>query len=309
MGRKFVLSGTSLTNPSAPRLADVDQLESAGSLMLLEPMHPLRQWAPGVPAHVSKVPNLLADKAAPLIGSTLAADHDPTAASYRLDGVRAAAERSAKGGLHVAYSQKHLDNIDNTAAGFGSTGLRIDLTDPQKLYIATNYTHEFYMSLWMRVTRGAPAGVPQVNVVQSLAHVTSSTGNWWIHHNQTGTIARTGKTSTKWSSITDTGPKFAAGAGPYNPGNVTTPAASASSVLGYAFQVGNMGTFNSYLEAKQNAPSAVFYRAYLEDLTVSGRTYAEVQAMDNALYERQVLTEGGRYYNDTTTFDPATINV
>jgi hypothetical protein len=41
-------------------------------------------------------------------------------------------------------------------------------------------------------------------------------------------------------------------------------------------------------------------------LTVSGRTYAEVDAIDHALYTREVLTPGGRYYGDTYT-DPATL--
>lgn len=47
-------------------------------------------------------------------------------------------------------------------------------------------------------------------------------------------------------------------------------------------------------------------RAYVEDLTVSGRTYAEVDAIDHALYTKEVLTPGSRYYGDTFT-DPATI--
>jgi hypothetical protein len=74
----------------------------------------------------------------------------------------------------------------------------------------------------------------------------------------------------------------------------------------YPLSVGNGGSINASGTAKESAPSVVFYRTYLEDLTVSGRTYAEVDALDVALYTKHVLTTGGRYYGDTYT-DPATI--
>jgi hypothetical protein len=40
--------------------------------------------------------------------------------------------------------------------------------------------------------------------------------------------------------------------------------------------------------------------------TVSGRTYEQVAAIDQALYTKEVLTAGGRYYGDTYT-NPTTI--
>lgn len=55
-----------------------------------------------------------------------------------------------------------------------------------------------------------------------------------------------------------------------------------------------------------NPGAFLFYRAYIEDLTVSGRSYAAVDALDYAEYTKQVTTAGGRYYADTYT-DPATI--
>jgi len=39
---------------------------------------------------------------------------------------------------------------------------------------------------------------------------------------------------------------------------------------------------------------------YLEDLTVSGRTYADVDALDNALYT-EAFGAGGAYSGDTYT--------
>lgn len=72
------------------------------------------------------------------------------------------------------------------------------------------------------------------------------------------------------------------------------------------FQLG-AGMLSSYTGAtyrnKQN--SVILYRAYIEDLTVSGRTYAEVDALDYALYQA-AFAAGGRYFGDTYT-DPVTL--
>ena len=43
----------------------------------------------------------------------------------------------------------------------------------------------------------------------------------------------------------------------------------------------------------------------IEDLTVSGRTYAEVDALDYALYQAAFAADG-RYHGDTNT-DPSTL--
>jgi hypothetical protein len=48
------------------------------------------------------------------------------------------------------------------------------------------------------------------------------------------------------------------------------------------------------------APSGVLYRVYLEDFTVSGRTYSEVEAADLAEFAT-AFGVGGRYAGDTHT--------
>jgi hypothetical protein len=52
--------------------------------------------------------------------------------------------------------------------------------------------------------------------------------------------------------------------------------------------------------------SWAFYRAYIEDLTLSGRTWAEVNAIDYALYQAAFGTDG-RFEGDTTFTAPSTI--
>lgn len=51
--------------------------------------------------------------------------------------------------------------------------------------------------------------------------------------------------------------------------------------------------------------SCVLYRVYMEDLTVSGRTFAAVDALDNDDYTT-AFAAGSRYAGDTWT-DPTTI--
>jgi hypothetical protein len=45
------------------------------------------------------------------------------------------------------------------------------------------------------------------------------------------------------------------------------------------------------------------YRLYIENLTVSGRTWAEVDAIDYALYQA-AFGAGGRFADDTFTASP-----
>ncbi len=54
----------------------------------------------------------------------------------------------------------------------------------------------------------------------------------------------------------------------------------------------------------QGGTAFVFYSAYMENLTVSGRSWAEVHALRQA-QKASAFAEGGRYYGDTWT-DPAT---
>lgn len=49
----------------------------------------------------------------------------------------------------------------------------------------------------------------------------------------------------------------------------------------------------------------MIYRVYIEDLTVSGRTYAQVDSIDFALWQA-AFAAGGKFYGDTYT-DPSTL--
>lgn len=66
-----------------------------------------------------------------------------------------------------------------------------------------------------------------------------------------------------------------------------------------------VGTIGAWIGGNYNkATSRIIYRARIEDLTVSGRTYEEVEAIDFALYTA-AFAVGGKFYGDTYT-DPTT---
>jgi hypothetical protein len=274
-----------------------DTMESAGGLWLVEPMHPYQNWAAGVPASGSTVPNIFASSAAALIGS---ANTDIDVTTAGLTGTQGKLERSGKGGLHAIYSNTHATNIATSASAY----VRLRPKTEMKQYILTNWGHEFFLSTWVYTTRPAPAS-QQLNVISQIARQTSATSNYKMLIGQIGASATGGYSGLRSNSM------ITGGAGPRinNLSRLTysaTPPGSTTDMDVDAFTVGNAGVINSYSSAKQGVGSQILYRSFLEDMTVSGRTYAQLDALDLAEYNRQVLTAGGRYYGDTFT-DPTTI--
>ena len=298
MGRKLVLTGTTLTDLTAPKLAEVDPLESSGSLLLVDPMHPAQKWAAGLP--VATVPNLLAGKAQALIGTSLSVD--PLFQTAGMTGTQGLLERSGKGGLHAIYSNTHATNTSVNASCHATLNLPQVVRD----YLAANYSHEIFISVWSYLTRPAPAG-QQPNAVSILGRVTSITANYKLLVSQQGSDATVGNTGRRSAPFigASVGPKLNnvaratySGIAPVNGNSSETQA--------YPWTVGNNGVMNSYLSAKQGVSSQILHRVYMEDLTASGRSYSAVDALDMEQYTKHVLTPGGRYYGDTFT-DPATI--
>jgi hypothetical protein len=294
----FVLPGT-FTNASALPLAYDDDLISNGTLMLWEPTHPTNPFSgvPTAPAAMSgstistPMPNIASFSAQALLGSV-----NVSPVFSRNDGAATAApnpdmliERSARGGLHVITSQATQ-----------STGRIASLLLPNSIrdYIFANLGNTFYLSAWSRVTRvalantgpyislqgnGANAGVFNVGVSGNLGSISPSNSAISPSRNTLGnTIEQVANT---WDG---------------------TPPASASDIPNltlYGFGTTNISYGPS--SARNKAFSAVLYRVFFEDLTVSGRSFAAVKAKDDAAYAAAFGT-GGRYAGDTFT-DPATL--
>lgn len=271
---------------NAPKLTKIDRIESAGSLLLIDPTHPYQQWAGGVPVvNTVAIPNILASKFTELTGNSSGVDSGLYTGSGT---VNIKNERTTKGGLHT-YLKPSL--VTNTDFAYVSTPTAV-LT-----YINAHKDHAYYFSLWQRTSMATsyPDG-PYNPTFLSFANNTSA-GNYLMAFN----TYRPWGSNLLGSNFVNPSAEgyhlFAAGA-PANSFNTDLTA-----VRALPWMVGWVGPWNGSGSANSSSklPSQILYRSYIEDLTVSGRTYAEVFAIDQALYTKEVLTTGGRYYGDTFT--------
>lgn len=296
MGRKLVLTGTKINNPNAPILPTIDTiLPTAGALMFLDPTHPYRSWANGVPAHNAVIPNIAETQAMATTGLSSAQVSPLMAIGSTLISDGNKLERSTKGGLHVILSRRvglgtaETLNIDSSAGSAAALGN----------WILANKGHSFYAAKWGRVTR--PVGpVTSGGWAHSVAGTSNNAATFFLRKSgDSGEVAyptanRIGNERVNVNPSAPT-PHFVDAAWS-SFANLT-----AAQLLPHRMNRSSLGAGN-----EQHSPSEVFYGYYLEDLTISGRTYAEVNTLVKAKYTRDVLTPGGRYYGDTYT-DPATV--
>lgn len=302
MGQFIKLPGV---NPGAdrPRVDLVDSMApNSGGLLLLDATHPVKPaFAAGsVPLDGTTMPNLFASQARALTGGT-ELDVTPALSVGGMSSVPSAStgvlERTAKGGLHVI--------MPNQTAVAANVGAVIPWPVAILNYLAANPTHQLFISLWGYLTR--PGNSTQGwSAADFEASGTGSTSAFLHSFGNDGTIYPA--TSQRIASRRSP-------SGSWRPAQV--PAIAASPFLmniglnGYTGTVGTGRRGRAFGIASSMQPfaggtglnnvSGVFYRAFLEDLTVSGRTYNAVDALDLAQYTKEVLTAGGRYYGDTYT--------
>jgi hypothetical protein len=303
MGRKIVLTGTKLTDLAAPKLAAIDTiLPDAGALLFLDPAHPYQPWGnvslTAANSTDGQVPNLAFAQAKAMVPAGTAASlgaYVQKGAGLANDGVSSKVERTGKGGLHVVFSQttgnatsgeRHLTMF--TGADIGS-------------YIMANKAHSFYAAFWGRLTRSSiqfDAGAYSHSMLNSQNNMAAfytrpnaagetqyPTDAKRIGHMGENTLGTAGKTNL-----------------PIFQDVAMSDATAITNIIGRPFVMVSPNSLpNAY-----RMPSMAFYGYYLEDLTVSGRTYAQVNALVKAKYDKDVKTAGGRYYADTFT-DPATM--
>jgi|GEM_PF-3268361 len=227
-----------------------------------------------------------------------AAPIDATSGSLTRSGVAdqpniIVSERSSKGGIHVMVSQ-----VNDTVNG---NSIAISAKPTILNYVTANRSHSFYFSRWFRTTRSATA-------VSTIAPLTGGIGTGGTNYiMQLIQAAAAGfpaaSVPTPLLALEDpiaphlgyTGNNFRAyaGAGPGN-GPVTAQLPVALNGWGLLGSYNNAGTYGN------KSSSYIAYRSYIEDLTVSGRTAAQVAAIDYALYQA-TMGAGGRYSGDTFT--------
>lgn len=340
MGRFLPLAGV---NPPADRLK-VDVIDPVlppvgGALLLVEPGHPFEPWVgvPGTPGVTgTPVPNLAAKQASAMLSIPESSARVNLIRSAGVDdsSKKAKTERTAKGGFHTLFSPT-LNNTssDRTMVMLGGPDTSQWGNTFLRDYLFANSLQKYlsgrlFVSMWVRITRGAKSGtvdgvVYHATDIMTLASTTSTTGRYRHRFgvgNQPNPSAAAGMSAGYESyaagnndmvDVSGNGGPATSGAGlkrfvNAGKGYYGSPApASLGEVFATPFYIGNWGTVNTYLTAVGGSASAILYRVYMEDLDVSGRTAAQVDALDRAEYIK-AFSAGGRYFGDTWS-DPSTI--
>ena len=299
MAKVLRLHGTSLTDLTAPKILTRDKIESSGSLMLFDGNHEFGGFA-GLPIVDALVPNALSNLSKALTGG-VGADLDFKVKTARPNSAQFKSERTPKGGIHGIVTQ-----------GGGQTAAESYSLDGPKAvsdYILAHPIHQYYFSLWSLSTRAGLAS----SAAQSPFHFTNGLGATTNHlfHMQGG-VPSPGFASAPSFRGVKAVPTYTDHTG----ASIVVPMKRFGSIGVQGF-VGNapiaadriqlgVGTFGGWNSLNFNVcPSRIIYRAYAEDLTVSGRTYAEVEALDYALF-LEAFAPGGKFYGDTFTV-PSTL--
>lgn len=288
-----------------------DPILSDGSIVLWDLSHSQGLFD-GVPAEGATITNIAASRALAAIGSGTAADMDLLVDYHNVSPTTVKVERSGNLGLHVLPSQ--------SAQTGSSGGVLLSPMEAIQTYLHAHTDDDWYFSLWYKLTR--------VGINGSLAspmHKMENTANYLFHcqnsnlNPSTGVnllgrtqspdgvnapdgvrttltaganvfraISTTGFTGTKNALSNSASPSQGAGVG--------------NASRGLQWVGGSTSTFAGFGLNKD--PGIILYRGYAENLTVSGRTHAQVAAIDQAEFTAAFAT-GGRFNGDTYT-DPAT---
>lgn len=300
MGQKIVLTDA-FTDTTLPLLRD-DPLLTAGSIFLYDPSHSAGAFS-GV-ADDTAIPNIAWKEAQAVIGSGTQTTLGGKLKVQIVANDQAKIERTSKGGVHFIISQT------NDSAGPPYNFCNVLPRGLVQTYIDNNVDHDLYFSTWVRLTRRQilPSGAPQ-----SYFHKAENTSNY-LFFLQAGDVtpvsgaALLGRDTANPAGYTN---DIAVGAAIFRSLGVTAytgtkPALSGSGdtagidANGVHFTGGRSGAWSTAIFNQNKAPSLVLERMYIEDLTVSGRTYAQVDALDLALFN-DMHAVGGRWYGDTYT--------
>lgn len=300
------MSGIKLTIPATfsdpnnelPTLYD-DAILTNGSIALFDLGHSSDPLS-GVPVTGGLIPNLAWQRAAAVHGSGNQTTWKLTYIQSLLTGASqdGKVERTPKGGLHVIMSQStQVGSAKGITIGSGAASATPLLSQ----YLQANWGHSYYFSLWQRITRaGLTAGAVEMNdftihnraVDPNINHFLlrgDRIANYGTGLQQRNDPVLPQAVGDDFRSVAVSGP-------------TGTAPATAASVQAALVAVG-MQPANFTSIGLNKSRSTVIYRGYLEDLTVSGRTYAQVDAIDHALWAA-AFGVGGRYYGDTLPTNP-----
>lgn len=294
MGKLLRLNGVTLSGNN-PRIITRDPIESAGSLMLLDGGNMDYSFA-GLPVVGEQLPNVLSHSTRSIVGvSPLESELHFTVASRSDDSATFKAERTNKGGIHGISSLSGNQAVQEVYRIAGPRAV----SD----WIYNNPNHSYYISYWETVTRaGNDNAAPQ-----SPFHFASQTGSTANYHfyfeggqaesKVSPTLFTTFPFDDHSTDLIEPANRLEAlqcnqfiGNGPDQTSDITL-------LVGIG---GAWGGFN-----QNNGASRIIYRAYIEDLTLSERTFNEVRTIDSQLFT-EAFASGGKFNADTYTA-PSTI--
>ncbi len=288
MGFKFVATDAAAAF-TAGQLVYPDGLMSPGSLLLMDLGHSQGGFS-GVPGNGAVLPNIAWQVAAGIIGSGTATTLAP--GIIRLDNASVfILERTGKLGLHCTYT---------LTTDFGGNFKSFLISRPTLItnYKIANPTHHIYESIWYRVTRASNKTGDGRAFSEFDTNTTAPASNYF-YTNRTGATYKSGglaQTDVSPSKNTIGAPTFEAISHNAMTGTVTT-----SNVSDHIFTPTSGEPYSNWAGTNRNDGfSAIIYRAYSEDLTVSGRSYATVKAADKAMFDIAFGT-GGKFNGDTFT--------
>lgn len=294
MGKVLRLRGVTITDTSAPKIITRDKIESNGSLFLFDGNHQFGTFA-GLPVQNAAIPNVLANKAAALLGvaestvGLVVGGSTANSAYWK-------SERTTKGGVHGIITQ--------AGGQVGNPQYLIRTSSAIRDYVLANPAHKYYASLWSRITRQSL----KTNSQAPMYFIGATTANGLFHFESGLPSPLSGTTllgrkpdpiigdlpaqtlPAPYNRFGSIGVQGMLGTGPGTTADISMLVGTAGAWAG--------GTLNQ-------APSRIIYRGYMEDLTASGRDYAEVEAIDYAMF-LEAFGVGGKFYGDTYT-SPATL--
>lgn len=251
-----------------------------GALLLVDATHPFAPMASGVPAGNTKLPNLAWKQAVEVLGGSATQDDvNPIWRVAPFGATQPVVKRTPKGGIY-------------TKGQYAGLFWPVALVD----YLIANPSHALYVSLWHK------RGMEAITNLSQLERNGEGTLTGTAYRMLTGQFLN-------GSSNTPTTNTVLGQAG------FTTPNASGVYLASGAVSGTNLGGGNGQDFYSANGATLfgtygnnggaprTSYRFYAEDLTVSGRTYAQVRAADEACFAREATAAGGRYAGDAAVED------
>jgi hypothetical protein len=286
-----------------PEFQSSDFCLTEGTLILLDASHsfgglgPLQNPQAASPATLVSddgyIQNIAWEKLNALVGGSAASFSGAVNCRVsRQDGAGFSIEFTEEGGLHG------IVDIDGTLGS--GVGFTIRMPTEVRAYLAANPTHKYFLAVEQRITRAAvkdTSTAPATVIVQS---TTAGTSNYLAFFDMDGNKP----TSGTLGSTVDPGPNDTTGPTlrciAVDGWTGTDPTTSTDVREAIAF----WGAHEAYttLSGSDNPPSWVLYRLLLEDLTVSGRSFAVASRDAESLFDYH-HGAAGKFYGDSWT-DP-----